>query len=278
MASLPPSLLVLLAILCIQLGAAVAVQLFPRLGPTGTVFLRIVLSALLLLAMSRPRLNANTRHHAGAVIVFGLLLTVMNLGFYQAIARIPLGVAVTIEFLGPLTVAVVTSRRAGDFLWIALALTGVALLSPVVGSDTDPIGMAFALAAGSAWGGFILLGRRLGRVLGRGDGLTLGMCVASVVMLPLAIADGGLASLDAGLLAVGLLVAVLATTLPLSLEFAALKRLPPRAYGVLVTVEPAVAMLVGVALLGERLTLPGTFAVALVTVAALGMTRTARND
>lgn len=270
--ALPPPFLVLLSILSIQVGAALAVKMFPLLGPVGTVFLRIGFSALLLMAVSRPRLDDTLRRHAGLALLYGLVIGGMNLCFYEAIARIPLGIAVTIEFIGPLGVAVATSRRLRDFLWIGLAVIGLIIMTPSIGSGLDPLGVGFALVAGSGWASFILVSRRVGRVFPRGTGLALGMAVAAFALLPLAAVSGAAERISPMLLVAGLVVAVLATTIPLSLEFEALKRLPPRTYGMLVTLEPAVATLIGIALLGETLGFGTLLAVACVTVAALGMT------
>ena len=277
-AAVPPPGLVLISIVSIQLGAAVAVDLFPVLGPVGTAFLRLAFSAVLLLAAARRTIGRSARRHAGSLLLYGAILGVMNLSFYEAISRIPLGIAVAIEFVGPLGLAVATSRRPRDFAWIALAVLGIALLTPQIGSELDPLGVALAGAAGLCWAGFTVMSQRIGRVLPGNSGLALAMLVAAVVVLPVELAVGGLGGLDLGLLAGALAVAVLSTALPLSLEFEALKRMTARTYGILVTLEPAAAATVGAILLGQAMGPQGLLAVACVTAAALGVTISDRRD
>lgn len=269
---IPPHGQMLLAIVSIQVGSAIATKLFAALTPEGTVFLRVGFSALLLLLAWRPGLRAVSSRNATLLLLYGATIAVMNLCFYQAIARIPLGIAVTIEFLGPLAVAVATSRRLQDYLWIALALTGVALLMPDLGQRLDPVGLLYAALAGVGWGGFVLISIRVGRSFEKGDGLALGMAVAALVLLPFGPPPVEVLLAEPLLLAAALGVAILSTTIPFTLEFEALKRLPPRVYGVLITLEPAIAVMVGALLLGELPGLWGGLAVALVTAAAIGMT------
>jgi inner membrane transporter RhtA len=271
-AAVPPPGLLLISIVSIQLGAAVAINLFPVLGPVGTVFLRLAFAAVLLVAAARRTISWSARRNAGSLLLYGAILGVMNLCFYGAIARIPLGIAVAIEFVGPLGLAVATSRRGRDFAWIALAILGIVLLTPEIGGTLDPLGVALAGAAGLCWAGFTVMSQRIGRTLPGNSGLAIAMAVAALVVLPVELAVGGLGSLDPGLLAAALAVATLSTAVPLSLEFEALKRMSARAYGILVTMEPAVAALVGAILLGQALGLQGLLAIACVTVAALGVT------
>ena len=195
--------------------------------------------------------------------------------FYGAIARIPLGIAVAIEFIGPLGVAALTSRRPRDFAWIGLAVAGLVLLTPDIGNDLDPLGVGLALAAGAGWASFVLLSPRVAGSVG-GAGLALAMAVASLFTLPFALVAGGLERLDPGLLAGALAVAALSTALPLSLEFEALTRMTARAYGVIVTLEPVVAALVGAVILGQALPPSALVAIACVTTAAIGVTLTDR--
>ncbi|MBA3235693.1 MAG: EamA family transporter [Chloroflexi bacterium] len=270
--AVPPPGLVLFSIVSIQLGAAVAVNLFPVLGPVGTAFLRVAFSAVLLIAAARHTIAWSARSHAGSLLLYGAILGVMNLSFYGAISRIPLGIAVAIEFVGPLGLAVATSRRGRDFAWIALAAVGIVLLTPEIGGSLDPLGVALAGAAGLCWAGFIVMSRRIGRALPGSSGLAIGMAVAALVVLPVEVVVGGLGSLDPGLLVAALAVAILSTALPLSLEFEALKRLTARTYAILVTLEPAVAAMVGAILLGQAMGPQGLLAVACVTAAALGVT------
>jgi inner membrane transporter RhtA len=274
-AAVPPPGLLLVSITSIQLGAAVAINLFDALGPIGTASLRIAFSALLLLAATRGRISGSVRRHAGLLLLFGCVIGAMNMCFYAAIARIPLGIAVAIEFVGPLGVAALTSRRPRDFLWIGLAVAGLVLLTPDIGTDLDPLGIGLALAAGAGWASFILISPRIGRDLGNA-GLALAMAVAALFTVPFVFGAGGLARLDAGLLAGALAVAILSTALPLSLEFEALRRMTARAYGITVTLEPVAAALVGVLVLGQTLPAHALVAIACVTAAAIGVTITDR--
>jgi inner membrane transporter RhtA len=205
------------------------------------------------------------------LLLFGCVIGAMNMCFYSAIARIPLGIAVAIEFVGPLGVAVLMSRRIWEFLWIGLAVAGLALLTPSIGTDLDPIGVGLALATGAGWATFIVISPRVGRHVGSA-GLALAMPVAALFVLPFELAVGGLGRLDLGLLAGALAVAILSTALPLSLEFEALRRMTARAYGVTVTLEPVVAALVGVIVLGQALPSNALLAIGCVTAAAIGVT------
>ena len=277
-AAMPPPALLLISIVSIQLGAAVAVNLFPTLGPVGTTFLRLAFAAILLVAVARRTIGWRARQHAGSLLLYGLILGVMNLCFYAAIARIPLGIAVAIEFVGPLGLAVITSRRGRDFGWIALAVAGIVLLTPEIGTALDPLGVALAGVAGLCWAGFIVMSRRLGRALPGNSGLAIAMVVATLVVLPVELATGGLGNLDFGLLAAGLAVAILSTAVPLSLEFEALKRMTTRTYGILVTLEPVVATAVGAVLLAQAMGERSLVAIACVTAAALGVTISDRRD
>jgi inner membrane transporter RhtA len=266
----PPPGLVLGSIVSIQIGAALAVHLFPALGPAGTVFLRVALSAVLLMLSVRPALDRRMFAQGWPLLAFGCAIGGMNLCFYEAIARIPLGTAVTIGFLGPLGMAALTSRRAMDFLWIALALAGVGALAPRLGQALDPWGVLLAAIAAAGWACFIVLSRRVGQLCPGGSGLALGMVVAALFLAPFAGASAAL--FDPLLLAGALAVAVLSTTLPFTLEFAALQRMSARTYGVLVTLEPAVAVVVGAALLAQPVGGRTLVAVGCVMAAALGVT------
>jgi inner membrane transporter RhtA len=273
--------------------------LFHALGPAGTVSLRVVFAAVVLIAVGRPRLRGHARAeygekdaelktavegrprlrgHAraeyGVALLFGLTIAGMNLAFYEALARIPLGIAVTLEFLGPLGVAVAGSRRRLDLLWTAFAAGGILLLSPFVGAALDPLGIVLALCAACGWAAYILLAGRAGRAFPGAEGLALGMGVAAVALLPVGVVAGGSALLAPSLLAQGAGVALLASVLPFSLEFEALKRIPAHVFGVLMSMEPAIAAVIGLVLLGEAITLRTLAALALVSAATLGATRT----
>ena len=251
-----------------QVGAAFAVTLFDELGPAGAAFLRLALAAIVLWAIWRPRLAGDLRL-AGA---FGVALGLMNWSFYEAIHRIPLAVAVTIEFAGPLLVAVIGSRRPLDGLWIALAAAGIVLLvGPGGGSGSvDPVGVGFALAAAVCWMAYIYLSKRTGAAFAGGSGLALAMAVGALVVLPAGViqADGALA--QPALLGAALVVALLSSVLPYSLELEALRRLPEAVFGVLMSLDPAVAALVGFVALGQDLGARDLLAIGMVVVASAG--------
>ena len=263
----------MLGIVSAQLGAAIAKTLFDSLGPGGTVFVRIAFAALVLLVLVRPKLGG---HDGNAYLVaglFGLALALMNFSLYLAIDRIPLGVAVTLEFVGPLGVAVAGSRRILDVLWVVLAAAGILLLAPLGafgGMDLDPVGVAFALLAGCLWASYILLSARTGSAFPGGTGLVIALCVGTVVMAPIGIAGAGSALLDPKLLLAGFGVAMLSTAIPFYVDMEALRKIPARIFGVLMSLEPAVAALAGLVVLGERLGIRAVLAIVFVTVAAAG--------
>jgi inner membrane transporter RhtA len=271
--SVPPTALVFFSIVSVQLGAAIAKTLFDSLGPGGTVFVRIAFAALVLLLLVRPKLGGHDRQAYLVAGLFGLALAGMNFSIYLAIDRIPLGVAVTLEFVGPLGVAVAGSRRVLDLLWVVLAAAGILLLAPLVtfgGMHLDPVGVAFALFAGCLWASYILLSARTGSAFPGGTGLVIALCVGTVALAPFGIAGAGSALLDPKLLLAGFGVAMLSSAIPFSLELEALRKIPARVFGVLMSLEPAVAALAGLIVLGERLGLRAVAAIAFVTVAAAG--------
>ena len=274
--ALPPLPAVLIAIVSVQGGAALAKGLFPALGPAGTVGLRIGLSAAILLLAFRPPLARLNAAQWRAVLPYGLVLGVMNLVFYYAISRIPLGLAVTVEFIGPLGVAVFGSRRVVDVLWVVLAGAGIALITPWSGaSGVDPMGVLLALGAGGCWAAYIVLGGRLARIVPGGTAVAAGMLIAAVAVVPFAAAAGGFANLSPGRFAAGLGVALLSSAVPYTLEMIALRAMPLRTFGILMSLEPAVAALAGLAFLVEILTPGQWLAVALVVAASVGSTLTA---
>lgn len=252
--AVPPPALVLLGIVSVQVGAAVAKQLFTSAGPAGVVTLRLVFAAAVLLAvwppLRRRRLDARTLALVGA---FGVVLSVMNLAFYQAIARIPLGVAVTIEFLGPLVVALAGSRRRLDVMWAVLAAAGVYLLANGGSGHLTVSGVLFAALAAVCWAGYIVLSAAVGQRTEGGSGLALASVVAAAVVTPFGVAEAGATLLEPAVLLLGLGVALASSAIPYSLELEALRRMPPRVFGVLMSLEPAVAALVGLVVLGELL-------------------------
>ena len=272
--TLPAVPAVLLAIVSVQGGAAIAKGLFPVLGAAGTVSLRIGLSALVLLAVVRPRLGQLTRAQWWAVVPYGLALGAMNFLFYGALARIPLGLAVTLEFVGPLGLALVGSRRWVDVVWVVLAGAGIALIAPWSGSGVDLVGMALALAAGACWAVYIVLGRRTAAVLPGPLAVTVGMLFAALPVLPFGVASGSLLDLTPHLLLLGLLLAVFSSVLPFTLEMQALKTMPTRTFSILMSLEPVAAAVSGWLLLGERLTSEQWLAVVFIVAASAGATLT----
>jgi len=270
----PAPLFALGAIASVQVGATVAKHLFVFLGPTGTVFLRVGFGAGILLAIARPRWSRFDARQWRSIVLFGLIIAGMNLSFYQAIARIPLGIAVTIEFIGPLGVAVAGSRKRLDFAWAAMAAAGVSLLS-FGGGSVNPLGVLFALAAAAGWASYIVLGQRVGRMVPGPDGLALALTVSGLALLPFGIAGAGSRLRDLHNLGLGLVVAILSSAIPFSLEFAALRRLSSQAFGILMSLEPAMGAAAGFVFLGQRLSLRDLLAIALVIVASAGATRTA---
>ncbi len=272
----PPIPAILGSIVSVQGGAALAKGLFPALGATGTVGLRVGISAVILLAVFRPRLRGATARQWRAVIPYGVVLGVMNVSFYLALSRIPLGLAVTVEFIGPLGVAVFGSRRAVDVAWVVLAAAGIALIAPWAGGRADALGVLLALAAGACWAAYILLGGRVSRMIPGAAAVAMGMMIAAFVAVPAALATGGLARLTPGLFAAGIGVALLSSAIPYTLEMSALKALPARTFGILMSLEPAVAALAGLVFLHEVLSPRQGLAVFLVIAASAGSTLTSR--
>lgn len=270
---IPPAALVLGAVVSVQTGAAIAKGLFDDAGPAGTVLMRVGFAALVLWLLWRPRPGAHSRRDLGLAACFGVTLAGMNLAFYEALDRIPLGVAVTLEFVGPLGVAVSSTRRALDALWVALAATGILLLADLGGGSVDAAGIALALLAGAFWAAYILVNERMGRAFPGGSGLALAMVFAAVLLLPGGLAGAGDALLDPRVLAVGAAVAMLSSAIPYSLELEALRRIPAGVFGVLMSLEPAVAALAGLAILGEVLAAQEWAGIALVVAASAGAAR-----
>ena len=269
---IPASTLVILAGVTVQLGSALAKSLFELAGPLGTVFLRVALSAVLLFVLWRPRWQ-ETRTHWPLVMAYGGVLTLMNTSFYLAIDRIPLGVAVAIEFTGPLSLAAIRSRRWLDLVWVTLAAIGVLLLAPLQGNTgLDPVGLGFAGLAALAWGGYILLAAATGKVVPGIQGLAWGLAFGACMLMPIGIAAAGTALLDGRLLVIAALVAALSSA-TYALELVALRRVPVSMFGVLLSVEPMLAAASGFLILGETLTVRSLVAVVLISIAAAGSAR-----
>jgi inner membrane transporter RhtA len=270
----PPTLLVLASIGSVQFGAAFAKTLFDELGAGGTVFLRTLVAAIVLVLIFRPRLAGHSRDDLALALVFGLVLAAMNFCFYSSIERIPLGIAVTFEFVGPLGVAVFGSRRPLDLLWVVLAAAGILLLSDLgSGGGLDRLGVALALFAGVLWAAYILLSARMGRAFPGGAGLAIAMVVATVPLAPVGIAEGGSELLVPELLLAGVAVGLLGSAIPYALELEALRTMPVGVFGVLMSLEPAVAALAGFVVLDEGLVTRELVAIALVVAASAGAAR-----
>ncbi|MPZ60791.1 MAG: EamA family transporter [Propionibacteriales bacterium] len=256
----------------LQFGAAFAALIFPYVGPLGAVTIRLVVAAVVLMAVLRPRLRGHGRPDLLAVLAFGLVLAAMNACYYQSIDRIPIGAAVTLEFLGPLALALITSRRLLDLVWVGFGAGGVVLLSGGAPDGLDPVGVAFALAAGTLWACYILLSAQAGKRFRRADGLALAMVVGGVAILPFGVGTAGASLVDPPVLAIGALVALMSSVVPYSLELLALKRIRPGTFGILMSLEPAVAALAGVVVLSQLLGGWQLLGIALVVVASIGVT------
>nr|WP_256925254.1 EamA family transporter [Streptomyces sp. Amel2xC10] len=273
--SLGPVGLVLAGGISVQFGGALAVTLMPRAGALGVVALRLLVAAVVLLVVCRPRVRGHSRTDWGTVIVFGITMAAMNGLFYQSVDRIPLGTAVTLEVLGPLALSVAVSRRAVNLIWAGLALAGVFLLGGGGGfGNLDPLGVAFALSAGGMWAAYIVFSARTGRRFPQADGLALAMAIGALLFLPLGIAESGTKLLDPVTLGLGAAVAVLSSVLPYTLELLALRRLPASTFAIMMSLEPAIAATAGFFILNQALTATEAAAIALVIAASMGAVRT----
>ncbi|GHJ02475.1 membrane protein [Streptomyces olivaceus] len=272
--SLGPVGLVLAGGLSVQFGAALAVTLMPRAGALGVVTLRLAVAAVVMLLVCRPRLRGHSRADWGTVVVFGAAMAGMNGLFYQAVDRIPLGPAVTLEVIGPLALSVLASRRAVNLVWAGLALAGVFLLGGGGFDGLDPAGAAFALAAGAMWAAYIVFSARTGRRFPQADGLALAMGVGALLFLPLGIVESGAELIDPVTLGLGAGVALLSSVLPYTLELLALRRLPAPTFAVLMSLEPAIAAGAGFLVLDQALSAAQSAAIALVVAASIGAVRT----
>ncbi|MEU3824837.1 EamA family transporter [Streptomyces sp. SID486] len=272
--SFGPVGLVLAGCVSVQFGGALAVTLMPRAGAPGVVTLRLLAAAIVLLLVCRPRLRGHSRADWGTVVVFGVAMGAMNGLFYEAVSRIPLGPAVTLEVLGPLALSVLASRRAINAVWAGLALAGVFLLGGGGFGDLDPTGVAFALGAGAMWAAYIVFSARTGRRFPQADGLALAMAVAALLFLPIGIASAGTRLLNPTTIALGSAVALLSSVLPYTLELLALRRLPASTFAILMSLEPAIAATAGFLILDQSLSATEAAAIALVIAASIGAVRT----
>ena len=270
---IPPVWLVVSGIISVQVGAAIAKDLFDQIPPTAMVWLRLITSAVILLLVARPRWAGHSGRDWLIVLGFGVSLLTMNWAIYQSFARIPLGIAVTIEFLGPLTLAVIGSRRLVDLIWVALAGAGVALLG-LSRATLTIAGVGFALLAAVAWACYILLSAQTGRRWSGISGIAIASMVGAIALAPPAILEAGSVMLDSTVLALGVAVGLLSSVIPYSFELIALRRIPPRVFSILMSLEPAAAALAAMIVLGEFLTLTQWLAMACVVIASIGATRT----
>ena len=273
-----PLLAVLGSVIALGIGTSWAKQwLFPVVGAQGTTAVRVGLSAVLMLLLWRPWRWHLSRTDAKAIALYGVALGGMNLMFYMSLRTLPFGLAVAIEFSGPLAVAIWSSRRAVDFVWVGLAIAGLAMLLPLglSASALDPVGLLFALAAAVCWALYIVFGKRAGH-LHAGHTVSLGLLMAAIVVVPVGIAHAGAALLTPNVLLIGLAVAAVSSAIPISLEMMALKRLPKETFGIMISMEPAVAALLAWVLLGEHLNLVQWLAIGCIVAASMGSALTAR--
>ncbi len=257
-----------------QAGASIAKQLIPAIGAPATTALRLGLSALIVFILQRPWRSPPSRSSLGVILAYGLALGTMNFVFYMALRTLPLGIAVALEFTGPLAVALVGSRRRTDFLWIALAVLGLMFLLPLSRTEgaVDPVGVAFALAAGLCWALYIIFGQKAGRAHGPAAS-AWGMLIAASFTVPLGLALTGGGILSPAVLPMGFAVAVLSSAFPYTLEMIALRQLATKTFGTLMSLEPAIAALAGLVFLSERLTATQWFAIGAVMSASMGTVR-----
>jgi inner membrane transporter RhtA len=260
----------------VQFGSALVTTVFEDLGPGGAVLLRTTFAALVLIAIWRPPPGSLTGTTARDVALFGVVLGLMNLSFYEALDRLPLGIAVTFEFIGPLAVAILGSRTRLDVLWALVAAAGIVLFAPDIGNGLDPLGVFFALVAACMWGSYIVLSARVGRSRAGLGGLSAAMVFAALLLIPIGVHDGGTELLGPAALATAFAVAMLSSAVPYALELQALRRLPANTFGVILSLEPAAAATIGAIALGQALAGREILAIALVVIASAGALSSAR--
>ncbi|KAF2338090.1 EamA family transporter [Flavobacterium tistrianum] len=274
--SLSPVPAVLLAIISVQFGAAIAKTLFPTIGAAGTASMRIGISAIILLLAYRTNLKTITPKQWKVVIPYGLSLGAMNLIYYLAIERIPIGLAVTLEFVGPLLLAIAGSKRLVDYCWVLLAAIGILLIAPWTNDRLDPLGIICALLAGAFWSAYIVLGGKVSKIMNDGDAVATGMLFAALLVLPFGFLENGLSNLTPKLFGMGVALALLSSAIPFTLEMNALGKLPPRTFSILMSLEPAAASICAFIFLKESLNFYEILAVICVVIASAGSTLTAK--
>lgn len=262
--------LLLISILSVQFGSALAKSLFGALGPWGVVSLRVSFSAIFFFAVWQFKWNAKVQKNIGSIVLFGLVLAAMNSAFYAAIDRIPLGIAITLEFLGPLGLAILKSQRKLDLLWAILAIAGIALLTPTANFTIDITGMGLAILAGIFWALYIVLAAKVGAQLSGIEGLAWALIVSTAFLLPIGIVTTGRSLLNPKLLALGAGVALLSTTIPYAIELIVLRSLPIKVFSIMLSLEPMAGVLAGLIVLGEQLSARSLAACLLVSIAAAG--------
>ena len=277
--ALGPYLALLGGILSLAIGTSYAKGLFPAVGAEGTVALRVGLAALILVMFWRPWRFKLSRRDAWRVLAYGGVLGAMNLSFYLSLRTIPLGIAIAIEFMGPLTLALIHARRLIHFVWIGFAVVGLAMLLPIWGGagNLDPVGVGFAALAGVFWALYIVFGKRLSH-MHAGQSVALGMSIGALVVVPVGVASAGLSLFAPAVLLAGLVVAVASSAVPYSLEMIAMRHIPKRTFGVMLSMEPAVGALAGLALLGEQLSVLQWGAIGLIIMASGGAVLTTKRE
>lgn len=276
--SIPAVPAALLSMICVQGGASIAKQLFPVLGASGTTTLRIGISAIILFFINRPNLTEFSRKQWLYCLGYGLCIAGMNFIFYLAIARIPLGLGVTVEFIGPLSLAFLFSRRPTDIIWALFAGVGILLIVPWQSSNVDSIGLLFALLAGAFWAGYIIVGGKISQVMRNRDAVSVGMIIAAIIILPFGISGGGLVALTPKYFLWAIGVAIFSSALPFTLDMIALNKLPSKTFSILTSLNPAFAALAGLIFLKEYLTLVQCLSIACVIIASVGTTMTNKSN
>ncbi|MEI7691345.1 MAG: EamA family transporter [Actinomycetes bacterium] len=273
----PPLTLVLGSVISVQFGAAISVTIFDEVGVLGSTLLRLGFAALFLFLLRRPRVSRWSATQIKMALLFGVILAAMNLAFYFAINILPVGIATTIEFLGPISIAAIFSRRLLDGLWVALAAAGVVLIAQPWsgGGDLEMAGVLLALLSAFFWGIYILVAQRAGEIFPDRDGLTVAMMIGMAIVFIPGVISGGSTLVTAHILLIGAVIGLLSSLIPYSFELEALRRMPTNVFGTLMSIEPAVAVFTGFIVLSQKPTLLELFAIALVVIASIGVTRTA---